>query len=79
MVEGSRDGIVEDGRNRLVREERHEERERKVREAVRGKHEPRLAQAHGLGWALAYLRMRRELREELEALAPRRGWYLRGS
>jgi hypothetical protein len=79
VVERSRDGIVEDGRDRLIREERHEERECEVREAVRDKYRPRLAQARGLGWLLAYMRMRRELREELEALAPRRGWYLRES
>lgn len=77
MAEGSSDGVVQDGRDRLLREEGHREREREVREAVRGRHETRLARTRGLGWTLAYLRMRRELRRELEALAPRRGWYLR--
>jgi len=77
VAEGSPDRIVENGRDRLLREERHAERERKVREAVRARHEPRLAQARGLGWALAYLRLHRELCEELESLAPKRGWYLR--
>lgn len=77
MVEGSHVRIVADGRDRLRREERYQEREREVHNAVRKRYERKLASARGSGWVLTYLKMRRELREELEALAPRRGSYLR--
>jgi hypothetical protein len=78
VADGSQDCVVQDGRDRLLREKERRERERGVREAVLGRHEARLARTRGAERALAYLRMRREMRRELEALAPRRGWYLRG-
>jgi hypothetical protein len=77
VVEGSHNRIVADGRDRLRCEERY--REREVHETVRKRHERELGSARGLGWVLASLKMRRELREELEALAPKRGSYLRSS
>jgi hypothetical protein len=77
VVEGSYNRKVADGRDRLRWEERY--REREVHETVRKRHERELGSARGLGWVLASLKMRRELREELEALAPKRGSYLRSS
>jgi hypothetical protein len=77
VVEGSHNRIVADGRNRLRCEEQY--REREVHEPVRKRHERELGSARGLRWVLASLKMRRELREELEALAPKRGSYLRSS
>ena len=79
MVEGSHNRIVADGRGRLRCEERYREREREVHETVRKRHERELGSARGLGWVLASLKIRRELRAELEALAPKRGSYLRSS
>lgn len=79
MVEGRRAPIVADGRDRLRREEWYQERKREAREAVRSGYEAQLAATSGLAWVVLYLRMRREIRRELEALAPRRGSYLRTS
>jgi hypothetical protein len=80
VLQGSHDPIVADGRDRLLREERYQKREREVREAVRRKYEPELAAASG-SWheVVLYWKMRRELRREMDALAPERGSYLRTS
>jgi hypothetical protein len=79
VVERPRDPIVADGRDRLRRQAWYQERKREVREAVGRRYEARLAATSGLAWVVLYLRMRREIRRELDALAPRRGSYLRTS
>lgn len=71
--------IVADGRERLRREEWYRRREREVGEAVRNEYEARLSMTSGFERVLVYLRMRRELRRELEDLAPQRSMYMRSS
>jgi hypothetical protein len=77
VVKGSRDRIVADGRDRLRREEWYRKQKREVREAIRRKYEADMAAASSFRRIVVYWRMQRELRRELEALAPERSSYLR--
>ncbi|MDP8950883.1 MAG: hypothetical protein M3N18_01370 [Actinomycetota bacterium] len=68
--------IVTDGRERLLEDPRHGPKEREVREAVTRRYEPELATAGLLGSLILHAKMRREVRQEVEALAPRDALYL---
>lgn len=71
------DPIVADGRQRLLKNLRRRSKEREVREAVAKKYESELAMAGPLKRLVVLAKMRREIRREIEALAPERALYLR--
>jgi hypothetical protein len=71
------DPIVADGRERLRGEEWYRQKERAVREAVRKEYEPELAEASRYKRWVVRWELWRELRRQMDALAPERGLYLR--
>ncbi len=69
--------IVADGRQGLLDDPRYRLKEREVREVVAKKYELELKTAGSLKRLVVLARIRREVRRELETLAPKRGLYLR--
>ncbi len=71
------DPIVADGRQRLRDTEQYRLTEREVREAVASKYEPELATAGSVRYLFLHVKLWREIRREIDALAPERALYLK--
>lgn len=70
------DPIVADGRQRLRDTEQYRRRVREVREAVASKYDPELTTAGLVRYLVLQVKLWRELRREIDALASESSLYL---
>lgn len=77
LIKKRLDRFVANGRARILRSKEYRQKEAELRQEVWRKYEEEYAELDLIGRLLLRSRMRREVEEELERLAPRDAFYFR--